>query len=200
MEKVSALYIRLEEAGALAMFLGLVFLIFYPISVYTQVGIVFWLSAQFAWLYWRKEYVTPATAIMFMGVLNFIGSASFFYGSVIGANVLGCFISAAYLISASQQFLSGMVRTSCFQNNQRLAFTQAMKCLVIAACFQMIAAMGFIVLAAIPGLMFSIAAVTGLIGHVLRYQQSLLKPEETSGDDIKEARPALHVVRGGMGE
>lgn len=195
MKEVRKLYIQLEEIGALALFLGLVAMLFDKPSFFTTIGIVFWLSAQFSWLYWRVERVPPNIAVIFMGILNLLGSSAFCYGSIISGSILGCLISAAYLISATQQFLSGMVRLSFFHKNKALAYTQAMQCLIIAACFQVLAAMGFIVLSAIPGMLFSIAAITSVIGHILKYQQSLLQSSTAANSSKqKQNKPFIYLA------
>ncbi len=173
-DKVESLYLRIEEIGALALFAGLLAMMFDAPSFTTQIGIALWLTAQFGWLYWRAYPKVPHPATMFMGVLNFAGSCSFFYGSIMSDNMLGCFISVAYLCSASQQFLSGLVRCSFMHKHPKAAMTQAMGFLIAAAFFQSLAAMGFIVMSAIPGVFFVIAAGSSLMGHILKYQLSLM--------------------------
>ncbi len=169
---------HIETAGAAALFAGLVALAIETTSIYTQIGIVCWLSAQAGWLCWWLLNWRSSHAVILMGGMNVAGSASFLAGCILTSNVLGCFISSAYLISSSQQILSGIIRLPHFHQHRLLARSQAMGVLICASFFQMLGAMGFIILTAIPGLCFSLAAICSFLGYMLKYHQTLLQREQ----------------------
>lgn len=185
---IDKLHANIEFLASCCIIAGLIAMQLNHPSIYTQWGIVFWGAAQTILLCWWSKRVSSAHAAMLMGVLNIAGAVSFFIGCYVGDVRLGMFISCCYTLSSSMQFISGWVRIG--QNDatrlkRLLRKLLARRILIFVSALQALAAMCFILLLPIAGMLYTVAAFMALGINLLLLQLELQQVDVTQAAAAK---------------